>query len=63
MFAVIIFAASSYAGDALKIRVGADSSSFSYQFRVAEGAGIFEKYDIDAEVLKKPSRTGSASSR
>jgi NitT/TauT family transport system substrate-binding protein len=40
-----------FAGDALKIRVGADSSSFSYQFRVAEGAGIFDKYDIDAEVF------------
>jgi NitT/TauT family transport system substrate-binding protein len=35
----------------VKIRVGADSSSFSYQFRVAEGAGIFEKYGFDAEIF------------
>jgi NitT/TauT family transport system substrate-binding protein len=47
--AVLVGAA--FAGDALKIRVGADSSSFSYQFRVAEGAGIFEKYGFDAEVF------------
>jgi NitT/TauT family transport system substrate-binding protein len=44
-------AGAAFAEDALKIRVGADSSSFSYQFRVAQGAGIFEKYDIDAEVF------------
>ena len=48
---VLALAGAAFAGDALKIRVGADSSSFSYQFRVAEGAGIFEKYDIDAEVF------------
>ncbi|MDR1650355.1 MAG: hypothetical protein LBR87_01050, partial [Synergistaceae bacterium] len=46
-----VFAGAANAADALKIRVGADSSSFSYQFRVAEGAGIFDKYDIDAEVF------------
>jgi NitT/TauT family transport system substrate-binding protein len=37
--------------DPIKIRVGVDSSSFSYQFRVAKGAGIFEKYSFDAEVF------------
>jgi NitT/TauT family transport system substrate-binding protein len=40
-----------FAEETLKIRVGADSSSFSYQFRVAQGAGIFKKYNIDAEVF------------
>jgi NitT/TauT family transport system substrate-binding protein len=34
----------------LKLRIGADSASFSYQFRVALAAGIFEKYGIDAEI-------------
>jgi NitT/TauT family transport system substrate-binding protein len=40
-----------FAEDALKIRVGAVSISFSYQFRVAKNAGIFDKYNIDAEVF------------
>jgi NitT/TauT family transport system substrate-binding protein len=49
---ILIFAMTGAASaEPLKIRIGADSSSFSYQFRVAEGAGIFKKYDIDAEVL------------
>ncbi|MDR1425227.1 MAG: ABC transporter substrate-binding protein [Azoarcus sp.] len=34
----------------LKIRIGADSYAFSFQFRVARAAGIFKKHDIDAEV-------------
>ncbi|AEF83080.1 ABC transporter substrate-binding protein [Leadbettera azotonutricia] len=33
------------------IRVGADSANFSYQFRVAQKAGIFDKYNIKAEIL------------
>ena len=33
-----------------KIRIGADSSSFSYPFRVALAEGIFEKHNIDAEI-------------
>jgi ABC-type nitrate/sulfonate/bicarbonate transport system substrate-binding protein len=33
-----------------KLRIGADSSPFSFQFRVAKAKGIFEKYNIDAEV-------------
>jgi NitT/TauT family transport system substrate-binding protein len=37
-------------GNAFKIRVGADSASFSYQFRVAKKAGFFEKHDVDAEI-------------
>jgi NitT/TauT family transport system substrate-binding protein len=45
-----VFADAAFAGDTLKIRIGADSASFSYQFRVAQAAGIFEKYDIDAEI-------------
>jgi NitT/TauT family transport system substrate-binding protein len=32
------------------IRVGADSAAFSYQFRVANKAGIFDKYNIKAAV-------------
>jgi NitT/TauT family transport system substrate-binding protein len=40
-----------YAHDPVKIRIGADASSFSYQFRVAQGAGIFKKYNLDAEVF------------
>ncbi|MDR1580253.1 MAG: ABC transporter substrate-binding protein [Synergistaceae bacterium] len=46
---VVIFAASSDA--ATKVRIGADSASFSYPFRVALSAGIFEKYGIDAEIF------------
>jgi NitT/TauT family transport system substrate-binding protein len=34
----------------LKVRIGADSASFSYQFRVAFAAGIFKKHGIDAEI-------------
>ncbi|MDR2613806.1 MAG: ABC transporter substrate-binding protein [Candidatus Accumulibacter sp.] len=34
----------------LKIRLGVDSYSFSFQFRVAQGAGIFKKHGIDAEI-------------
>jgi NitT/TauT family transport system substrate-binding protein len=34
----------------LKIRVGADSSPFSFQFRVAKAKGFFDKYNIDAEI-------------
>jgi NitT/TauT family transport system substrate-binding protein len=33
------------------IRVGADSANFSYQFRVAKKAGIFDKYNIKAEIF------------
>lgn len=32
------------------IRIGADSSPFSFQFRVAKAKGFFEKYNIDADV-------------
>ncbi|MDR1488020.1 MAG: ABC transporter substrate-binding protein, partial [Deltaproteobacteria bacterium] len=39
------------AADPVKIRVGATTGSFSYQYRVAKGAGIFEKYGFDAEVF------------
>ncbi|MDR1066266.1 MAG: ABC transporter substrate-binding protein [Clostridiales bacterium] len=34
----------------LVIRIGADSYNFSYQFRVAEAVGIFDKYNIDATI-------------
>ncbi|MDR2625942.1 MAG: ABC transporter substrate-binding protein [Zoogloeaceae bacterium] len=34
----------------LKIRLGVDSYSFSFQFRVAQGTGIFKKHGIDAEI-------------
>lgn len=34
----------------LKIRIGADSSAFSFPFRVALEEGIFKKYNIDAEI-------------
>jgi NitT/TauT family transport system substrate-binding protein len=48
----VALAAACFAADgALKIRIGADSASFSYQFRVAQAAGIFKKYDIDAEIF------------
>jgi NitT/TauT family transport system substrate-binding protein len=47
----VIFVGVAFAEDVLKIRVGADSGSFSYQFRVAQSAGIFKKYNIDAEIL------------
>ncbi len=43
-------ASASAASDALTIRVGADSAAFSYQFRVAKKAGIFDKYHINAEI-------------
>lgn len=33
------------------IRIGADSHPFSFQFRVAKHAGIFEKYNISAEIF------------
>jgi NitT/TauT family transport system substrate-binding protein len=33
------------------VRIGADSASFSYQFRVAKHAGIFDKYNINAEIF------------
>ena len=33
-----------------KIRIGADSSAFSYPFRVALEEGIFKKHNIDAEI-------------
>ncbi|MDR1656515.1 MAG: ABC transporter substrate-binding protein [Deltaproteobacteria bacterium] len=39
------------AADLIKIRIGVDSSSFSYQYRVAKGAGLFEKYGFDAELF------------
>jgi NitT/TauT family transport system substrate-binding protein len=32
------------------IRVGADAGAFSYQFRVAKKAGIFDKHNVSAEV-------------
>ncbi|MDR1943905.1 MAG: ABC transporter substrate-binding protein [Synergistaceae bacterium] len=49
---VSLVAGAAFGADApVKIRVGADSSSFSYQFRVAQGADIFKKYGIDAEVF------------
>ncbi|MDR0702532.1 MAG: ABC transporter substrate-binding protein [Azoarcus sp.] len=37
-------------GAPLKIRLGVDSGSFSFQFRVAQGSGIFKKHGIDAEI-------------
>ncbi|MDR3166296.1 MAG: ABC transporter substrate-binding protein [Synergistaceae bacterium] len=49
VLSVILFAASSYAGT--KVRIGADSASFSYPFRVALSTGIFEKHNIDAEIF------------
>jgi NitT/TauT family transport system substrate-binding protein len=49
VLAAAVFAANSYAGT--KVRIGADSASFSYPFRVALSAGIFEKYGIDAEIF------------
>jgi NitT/TauT family transport system substrate-binding protein len=43
--------ASGEGGEApLKIRIGADSYAFSFQFRVARAAGIFRKYNIDADI-------------
>ncbi|MDR1661574.1 MAG: ABC transporter substrate-binding protein [Azoarcus sp.] len=42
--------ASGTADAPLKIRLGVDSYSFSFQFRVAQGAGIFKKHGIDAEI-------------
>lgn len=33
-----------------KVRVGADSAPFSFQFRVAKAKGLFDKYNIDAEI-------------
>jgi NitT/TauT family transport system substrate-binding protein len=47
----LLFALPASADDLTKIRVGADSSSFAYQFRVAKGAGLFEKHGFDAEVF------------
>jgi NitT/TauT family transport system substrate-binding protein len=41
------------AGDAaapLRIRIGVDSYNFSFQFRVAQAAGIFRKHGIDADI-------------
>ncbi|MFP3091201.1 ABC transporter substrate-binding protein [Treponema sp. TIM-1] len=32
------------------VRIGGDSGAFSYQFRVAQKTGIFDKYNIKAEV-------------
>jgi len=43
-------AAQNDSGAPLKIRIGADSYAFSFQFRVAQAAGIFKKHDIDADV-------------
>lgn len=37
-------------GEKIKIRAGADSSPFSFQFRVAKAKGLFEKYNIDADI-------------
>jgi NitT/TauT family transport system substrate-binding protein len=39
------------AAEKTKIRIGAEASSFSFQFRVALAAGLFEKYDLDAEIF------------
>ncbi|MDR1656514.1 MAG: ABC transporter substrate-binding protein [Deltaproteobacteria bacterium] len=39
------------AAEKTKIRIGAEASSFAFQFRVALAAGIFEKYDLDAEIF------------
>ena len=44
-------AAVSEAAGKTKIRIGAEASSFAFQFRVALAAGIFEKYDLDAEIF------------
>jgi NitT/TauT family transport system substrate-binding protein len=33
------------------VRIGVDSHAFSFQFRVAEQAGIFDKYNVDAELF------------
>jgi NitT/TauT family transport system substrate-binding protein len=32
------------------VRIGADSTAFSFQFRVAQRAGFFEKYNVEAEI-------------
>jgi NitT/TauT family transport system substrate-binding protein len=42
---------SAEAAEKTKIRIGAEASSFSFQFRVALAAGIFDKYDLDAEIF------------
>jgi NitT/TauT family transport system substrate-binding protein len=34
-----------------KVRVGVDSHAFSFQFRVAERAGIFDRHNVDAELF------------
>jgi NitT/TauT family transport system substrate-binding protein len=34
----------------LVIRIGADSGSFSFQFRVAKSTGIFDKHNVKAEI-------------
>ncbi|MDR2093371.1 MAG: ABC transporter substrate-binding protein [Azoarcus sp.] len=34
----------------LKIRLGVDSGSFSFQFRVAQASGIFKKHGIEADI-------------
>jgi NitT/TauT family transport system substrate-binding protein len=44
-------AAPAFGADLIKIRLGIDAHSFSYQYRVAKGAGIFEKYGFDAEIF------------
>ncbi|MDR2456700.1 MAG: ABC transporter substrate-binding protein [Deltaproteobacteria bacterium] len=42
---------STWAADKVKIRIGAEASSFSFQFRVALAKGIFDKYDLEAEIF------------
>ncbi|MDR2456699.1 MAG: ABC transporter substrate-binding protein [Deltaproteobacteria bacterium] len=51
LIALALSASLACAADLLKLRAGVDASSFSYQFRVADGAGIFEKYGFEAEVF------------
>jgi NitT/TauT family transport system substrate-binding protein len=42
---------SSSAEKSFVVRVGVDSHAFSFQFRVAEQAGIFDKHNVDAELF------------
>ena len=51
MALALFLATPASAADLVKIRAGVDASSFSYQFRAAKGAGIFEKYGFDAEIF------------
>ncbi|MDR1488021.1 MAG: ABC transporter substrate-binding protein [Deltaproteobacteria bacterium] len=42
---------SAQSAEKTKIRIGAEATSFAFQFRVALSEGIFDKYDLDAEIF------------